>query len=52
LILLKRYSGLSHIDVKGKSDFDDKTILELENIFKASKTSPESLIEILRGDPW
>lgn len=38
--------------LKGKSDFNDKTILELENIFKASKTSPESLIEILRGDPW
>ncbi|MDI6643565.1 MAG: hypothetical protein QME14_00780 [Methanobacteriaceae archaeon] len=38
--------------LKEKSDFDDKTILELENIFKHSKITPESLIEILRGDPW
>ena len=36
--------------LKGKSDFDDKTILELENIFKNSKTAPESLIEIIRGE--
>jgi multicomponent Na+:H+ antiporter subunit E len=26
LIILKRYSGLSHIDVKGKSDFEKAAI--------------------------
>jgi len=37
--------------LKRKSDFDEKTILELEHILKDSKTAPESLIEILKGDP-
>lgn len=36
--------------LKEKIDFDEKTILELEYILKANKTTPESLIEILRGD--
>lgn len=36
--------------LKENTDFDNKTILELEKSFKKDKPTPQDIINILKGD--
>ena len=38
--------------LKENTDFDSKTILELEKSFKKDKTTPHDIINILKGDSF
>ncbi len=38
--------------LKENTDFDNKTILELGKSFKKDKTTPQDIINILKGDSF